>query len=83
MIDELKALLIDELNLEGLKSSDIDEHAPMFGEGLGLDSIDALELAVILDRKYGIKIKAKDSRNTEIFSSLTALAGFVSENRAR
>jgi len=81
MIEELKTLLISELNLEEVTSADLDENAPLFGDGLGLDSIDALELAVILDRKYGIKIKAKDSRNTEIFSSLAALAGFVSENR--
>jgi acyl carrier protein len=83
VIDELKALLIDELNLEDLSPEDIDDNAPLFREGLGLDSIDALELAVILDQKYGVKIKADDERNANIFSSLTALADFVSENRNR
>lgn len=83
MIDELKALLIDELNLEDVTAADIDEQAPLFREGLGLDSIDALELAVILDQKYGVKIKSDDERNADIFSSLSALADFVSENRTR
>lgn len=83
VIDELKALLIDELNLEDMSPEDIDEKAPLFREGLGLDSIDALELAVILDQKYGVKIKSDDERNADIFSSLSALADFVSENRTR
>jgi acyl carrier protein len=83
VIDELKALLIDELNLEDVSAADIDEQAPLFREGLGLDSIDALELAVILDQKYGVKIKSDDERNADIFSSLSALADFVSENRTR
>ena len=81
MMDELKALLINELNLEDLSPEDLDENQPLFGDGIGLDSIDALELAVILDKKYGVKIKSSDSRNKEIFSSLSSLAQFVSENR--
>ncbi len=81
MIDELKTLLISELNLEDISPDDIDETAPLFGDGLGLDSIDALEIAVILDKEYGIKIKSGDNRNTEIFSSLQALSDFVTENR--
>ena len=83
MIDELKALLIYELNLEDITPDDIDPSAPLFRDGLGLDSIDALELAVILDKKYGIKIKSSDERNKEIFSSLNALADFITENRTR
>ncbi len=83
MINELKLLLINELNLEDISPADIDAEAPLFREGLGLDSIDALELAVILDQKYGVKIKSDDKRNAEIFSSLSALADFVSENRCR
>ena len=83
MIDELKALLISELNLEDITPDDIDASAPLFREGLGLDSIDALELAVILDKKYGIKIKSSDERNKEIFSSLNALAHFITDNRTR
>ena len=83
MIDELKALLIAELNLEDLSPDNIDAGAPLFRDGLGLDSIDALELAVIIDRKYGIKIKSSDERNKEIFSSLNALADFIRDNRSR
>jgi len=81
--DELKALLISELNLEDITPDDIDPSAPLFRDGLGLDSIDALELAVVLDKKYGIKIKSSDERNKEIFSSLNALADFISDNRTR
>jgi acyl carrier protein len=83
VIEELKALLVNELNLEDMSPDDIDETAPLFRDGLGLDSIDALELSVIIDRQYGIKIKAEDERNAEIFSSLNALAEFISENRTR
>jgi acyl carrier protein len=81
--EELKALLVNELNLEDISPDDIDETAPLFRDGLGLDSIDALELSVIIDRQYGIKIKAEDERNAEIFSSLNALAAFISDNRTR
>ena len=83
MIDELKTLLISELNLEDITPNDIDASAPLFRDGLGLDSIDALELAVILDKKYGIKIKSSDERNKKIFSSLNALNDFITDNRAR
>ena len=83
MKEELKALLVHELNLEDISPEDIDETAPLFRDGLGLDSIDALELSVIIDRQYGIKIKAEDERNAEIFSSLNALAAFISDNRTR
>ncbi len=83
MIDELKLLLINELNLEDISPQDIDADAPLFKEGLGLDSIDALELAVVLDKKYGVKIKSDDDRNSNIFASLNSLASFISENRNR
>lgn len=83
MKEELKALLVNELNLEDISPDDIDETAPLFRDGLGLDSIDALELSVVIDRQYGIKIKAEDERNAEIFSSLNALAAFISDNRTR
>jgi len=83
VIEELKALLISELNLEDITPDDIETSAPLFREGLGLDSIDALELAVVLDKKYGIKIKSSDERNKEIFSSVNMLADFITENRTR
>ncbi|MEE9494094.1 MAG: phosphopantetheine-binding protein [Gammaproteobacteria bacterium] len=83
MIEELKLLLINELNLEDISPQDIDPAAPLFKDGLGLDSIDALELAVVLDKKYGIKIKADDDQNTDIFATLDSLASYVSDNRNR
>lgn len=82
MITELKLLLIDELNLEGMMPDEIDENAPLFGDGLGLDSIDALELAVIMDKRYAIKIKAGDELNDKIFSTPRALANYIKINRA-
>ncbi|MCG6868205.1 MAG: phosphopantetheine-binding protein [Gammaproteobacteria bacterium] len=83
MIDELKSLLVSELNLEDISPDDIDPDAPLFRDGLGLDSIDALELAVLLDKKYGVKIKSSDERNQEIFASLASLAAYIEGNRTR
>jgi len=80
---ELKQRIIEALNLEDLKPEDIDENAPLFDNsqgGLGLDSIDALELIIILDRDYGIKLKdAKEAR--PIFYSIATLAKYISEKR--
>ncbi len=81
LVTELKLLLIDALNLEDVNPDDIEPDAPLFGEGLGLDSIDALEIAVLLDRKYGVKISSGDDRNPAIFASLRSLAEFVESNR--
>jgi acyl carrier protein len=83
LLTELKQLLIEGLNLEGVDPDDIGPDAPLFGEGLGLDSIDALEIAVLLDRKYGVKISSGDDRNPAIFASLRSLAEFVEFNRSR
>lgn len=83
LTEELKTLLIEGLHLEDMEPSDIDTDAPLFGEGLGLDSIDALEIAVLLDRKYGVKISSGDDRNPEIFASLSALAEYISSNRSK
>lgn len=73
-------MTINVLNLEGISPADIEENAPLFHEGLGLDSIDALKIAVLLNQKYGVKIKP-DDRNADIFASLKALADFVCANR--
>jgi acyl carrier protein len=83
LTEELKTLLIEGLHLEDIEPGDIDTEAPLFGEGLGLDSIDALEIAVLLDRKYGVRISSGDDRNPEIFASLSALAAFVAVNRTK
>jgi acyl carrier protein len=83
LIDELKSLLIEGLRLEETTPDDIDPEAPLFGAGLGLDSIDALEIGVMLDRIYGVKITSGDERNPRIFASLKALADFVAANRGK
>jgi acyl carrier protein len=83
LINELKTLLIEGLHLEDIEADEIDVNEPLFGDGLGLDSIDALEIAVLLDRQYGVKITSEDEKNREIFASLTALAKFIAENRTK
>jgi acyl carrier protein len=79
---ELKELIIDTLALEDVSADDIEPEAALFVEGLGLDSIDALELAMALEERYGVKIGDDPETNREIFASLRNLAAFVSENRA-
>ncbi len=81
LLAELKNLLIESLHLEDVTPDDIDPAAPLFGDGLGLDSIDALEIGVLLHRTYGVKIASGDERNNEIFASLNALTAFVAQNR--
>ena len=78
---EIAAMIIDSLNLEEVVVGDIAPEAPLFGGGLGLDSIDALELALAISQNYGVNIKSDDQQNQQIFSSLSALAGFVASNR--
>jgi acyl carrier protein len=75
--DELKRLIVETLVLEDVVPEKIDSEAALFGTGLGLDSIDALELSIAIGRRYGIRIKADDERNREIFSSVRALAAFI------
>ncbi|GFO71587.1 acyl carrier protein [Bathymodiolus japonicus methanotrophic gill symbiont] len=83
LVAELKTLFIDGLHLEDVTPEEIIPDEPLFGEGLGLDSIDALEIVVLLDRKYGVKITSEDDRNQEIFASVNSLAKFVAENRSK
>jgi acyl carrier protein len=82
LTNELKEHIIDVLNLEEMTPEDIDNDAPLFGEGLGLDSIDALELIVMLEKVYGIKIK-DPSAGKEIFKSVSTMAEFVEKNRVK
>ncbi|XZG71022.1 phosphopantetheine-binding protein [Chitinibacteraceae bacterium HSL-7] len=81
LIDEIKQLIIESLNLEDITPADIDADAPLFGEGLGLDSIDALELGVALQKRYGLKLSADSEETRRHFASVTALAGLVAANR--
>lgn len=82
--EELKEKIIETLNLEDIKPEDIDNDAPLFGDlsGFGLDSIDALELIVLLDRDYGIKIK-NPNKSRDIFKSINVLSNFVIQNRKK
>jgi acyl carrier protein len=80
---EITLLLIESLHLEGVTVAGIDPAAPLFGEGLGLDSIDALEIAMEIRKRYGVRTTADDARNREIFSSVRSLAGYVAGERAR
>jgi len=76
----LKQQIIESLNLQGMKPEDIDDNAPLFGEGLGLDSIDSLELMVLLERNYGIKIEdAREGR--KVLSSVQSMAEYISEHK--
>lgn len=80
LIEELKPLIIKHLNLQGIKEDDIDPDAPLFGSGLGLDSIDALELIVLLQQEYGIKItSAEEGKNA--FQTVRTMAEYVSKHR--
>lgn len=82
LIRELKDEIIEALNLEEMTADDIDENEPLFGEGLGLDSIDALELIVLLEKKYGIKL-ADPAEGKKIFTNVAAIADYVSRNRKK
>lgn len=82
MITELKKHIIEVLNLEDLQPEDIDNDAPLFGEGLGLDSIDALELIVMMEKVYGIRVK-DPSAGKEIFKSVNTMAAFIEAKRTK
>ncbi|VVP97194.1 Acyl carrier protein [Pseudomonas fluorescens] len=79
---DIKELIIEALGLEDISAEDIDDQQTLFGEGLGLDSVDALELGLAIQKKYGIKIDAdaKDTRNH--FSNVASLAAFVTAKQA-
>ncbi len=82
LILELKQEVIKALNLEDMTPDDIDAHAPLFGDGLGLDSIDALELIVLLEKKYGIKL-ASPAEGKAIFKSVATMADYVAKHRTK
>lgn len=82
LIEKLKEQLISELNLEEITIDDIDPDAPLFGEGLGLDSIDALEIILILERNYGVKVKnPTEEESKKIFRSVRSLAEYITANK--
>lgn len=80
---EVAQLIVDSLHLEEVDPRSIEPDAPLFNEGLGLDSIDALELSLGIKMKYGFQIKSSDSENIHIFSSLRTLARHIEKNRTK
>ena len=82
LVKELKELIVEAMELEDISPLEIETEAPLFVEGLGLDSIDALELAMALEERYGVAIADEPEENEKIFASVRSLALFVAENRA-
>lgn len=80
LLDQLKGEIIEQLNLEDVKKEDIKDDAPLFGAGLGLDSIDALELIVLLEKNYGIKV-ANPAEGKKIFQSVRTLGKYIQDNK--
>jgi len=82
LVIKLKEQIIEALNLAEMTPDDIDADAPLFGKGLGLDSIDALELIVLLEKNYGIRL-ANPAEGKEIFKSVNTIAEYVAKNRKK
>lgn len=79
---ELASLIVESLNLEGVDPQQIDPADALFGDGLGLDSLDMLEIALVIQQRYGVKLKADDPQNETIFASLQSLAEHISAQQA-
>lgn len=82
LTQELKEKIISQLNLEDISVEDLQDDTPLFGEGLGLDSIDALELIVMLDKSYGIKL-ADPKEGRKIFETIQTMADYIEANRTK
>jgi len=80
---ELKKLIVETLALEDTTPDEIETDAPLFGEGLGLDSIDALEIAMVLEERYGVTLDDDPESNQRVFESVRSLTAFVVESRVR
>jgi acyl carrier protein len=78
---ELGELIVTALNLENVQAAEIPPEAPLFREGLGLDSIDALEISLAIAQKYGVQLRSDDSDNKRIFASLRSLSQHVEQHR--
>ncbi len=79
---ELASLVVEALNLEGVAADQIDPNAALFGDGLGLDSLDMLEISLVIQQQYGVKLKANNPENAKIFASLHSLAAHLNGQRA-
>ncbi|HEY2629844.1 MAG TPA: phosphopantetheine-binding protein [Usitatibacter sp.] len=80
---ELASLIVESLKLEGVEPGSIEPEEPLFGTGLGLDSLDMLELSMTIEQKYGVKLRSDDPDNEKIFASLRSLAGHIQLQRTR
>lgn len=78
----LAQLMVDSLNLEDVEPAQIDPEAPLFGEGLGLDSIDALELALAISKAHGFQLRSDNEENRRVFASLRALSAHIEQHKA-
>lgn len=78
---EIAEMIIEAVNLEDISADEIDANEPIFNDGLGLDSIDALEISLELNKRYGIKIKSGDQNVSDIFASIAALSDFVQAHK--
>ena len=79
---ELAQLIVESLNLDGVSPDEIDPEARLFGEGLGLDSLDMLELSMSVEQKFGVKLRSDDPDNAKIFASLRSLSQHIQTHRA-
>jgi len=80
---ELADLLVESLNLEDVEAGSIDPDAPLFNTGLGLDSIDILEIALAVSKRYGFQMRSDDPRNVESFASIRALSKYIAQERTK
>jgi acyl carrier protein len=82
LLPEVAALIVEALNLE-MAPEDIEPDAPLFGEGLGLDSIDVLEIALVISKRYGFQLRSDNADNVRIFASLRALTAHIASQRTK
>ena len=82
LLPEVAALIVEALNLE-MEAGEIEPDAPLFGEGLGLDSIDVLEIALVISKRYGFQMRSDNEDNERIFASLRALTAYVASQRTK
>lgn len=80
-IEEIKTMIVDVLNLDDINASDIGDEEPLFGEGLGLDSIDALELGLAIQKKYNVKVNAESPETRAHFASAASLTRFINAHK--
>jgi acyl carrier protein len=81
--EELAALIVGELNLEDVQLDTLSAETPLYGDGLGLDSIDILEIALLISKKYGFELRSDNPDNQKIFASLGSLAAYVAAHRVK